>query len=131
MNIQSVQNSLIVGCVIYAGTQALSYLPNESNSQQPSKIDQLRHIISTNVQEAKRSLGEKNWFIITNIILDNAWISAALLVYLSNEVPMFDTLKRTVETGAAFLGLCPMLYTVRFGTVKLFPSLSCIEPRNH
>lgn len=71
----------------------------------------------------KQRIGDKAWFVFTDIIADNAWISFWVLAYLCRDSKLEFSRVQKVDIGSAFFGFCTVSWLVRYGLIHICPQL--------
>jgi hypothetical protein len=100
----------------YLTPNALSWLCTSVPGNK--RIDQLRRGMAFLQEEIKGSVGRKTWFVLTDIVADNAWIAFSTLSYLARG-------KKTIEpseAATAWFSFCAGAWLIRFSVVKYFPN---------
>jgi hypothetical protein len=73
--------------------------------------------------QVRFKIGEKQWFLLTDVLADNAWIAFFLVSHAVNWNWQGALAKRPFDAANAFLALCGVTWLVRLGICKSFPTL--------
>lgn len=71
-----------------------------------------------------RSLGNRVWFGITEIVADNGWISLLAVKYLKGERPLVSSFENGVHTASLCVALATCSWIIRYGVSKNVPLLA-------
>ena len=128
MTTNNIANYGLVGAC-YAIPKLLTYLcTRPDNFSAP--FSQLRGRVASLQENVRDVAGERVWFAATDIVADNAWISALVVLCLTKQP--FGSFERGVNSLSAFAGFCTILYLIRLAIVRLCPQLRAqIGTRSH
>ena len=119
------QNMITIG-TLFAGPKILTHFHSTSSTEGvQSPLNRLQFEIANLLTNTSSQLGENGRFICSDILGDNAWISALALTILLKNKPIFE--KNPAEAAAALLGLSAVCWLIRCGLAsylsKTTPSL--------
>ncbi len=125
-----------ISALFYLVPKGLTYLCSHPGAAHVAEghFDKMRKNFSELRESAKDILGEKTWFILTDIVADNLWFSFLFFKHLTSiqEKNLFRNFDKSLETITALFGFCTATYVVRLGIVKNFPSTKkFIATRSH
>lgn len=125
-------NLSITALCLYATPKILTYLCTDPDPATEARTGQWRSKLATVQNQFKEFVGAKAWFIMTDVIADNAWISSLVFSYLTKEVQPAKNLEGLVTTSNAYFTFCAASWVARFLCVKAFPSTrSFVATRHH
>ena len=90
---------------LYAAPRALEYFCTKP-PEVHSRLDRLREKMANLTEISKTLIGERTWFIITDVFSKNAWISFLTIQYLTRNNPPISTAAQTTELVSAFVVFC-------------------------
>ncbi len=114
----------LVGAISYGLPKALTYLCTRPDATLPqSRLDLLRGEMASLQERINNLVGDKVWFIATDVLADNACLASLIILCISKKHPLasFDN---AITTLSAFLSFSTALCAIRFYSVKAFPPLA-------
>lgn len=122
----------VLSCLSYSIPKIAGYFCTKSNAEENlTRIDKIRKIFSETQEKTSKIIGEKNWTILTEVTLDNAWVSAFFISYLINSTPLPLSNEEKIECSIGFFCISSISWAIRYGTTFYFPSLSkWVAPRS-
>ena len=122
-------NSSIIACGVIGGAcyvipKALTYLCTKPDNPDASFWSRLREKMADLQERTRSALGENLWFYGTDIVADNAWISAIAIRCLTSNP--FDSADKCLYFVPTFCTFCLQAWLVRYGISKQFPQLAPI-----
>lgn len=115
------RNGAVVALALYAAPKGLTYLCT-APPMTASRVDQLRERMAFVRNRVKDVVGEKAWFILTDVVADNAWIAFVAFSYLTFGLPPISNTGGAINAGTAYFSFCVVSWLARFAFVKTFPS---------
>lgn len=128
------QKIAVMATILYAIPKGLTYLCTKPEAEAQSILDLFKERMAYLQEETKVCLGNKGWFVLTDVIADNGWIAYVVFRYLTNnqKESLFQNFDKTLDTTAALISFCTASWLIRFGVVKAFPwTRSFIATRSH
>ncbi len=125
MSLTDMKPYMVVGGLFYAAPKILNYLCTKP--EEPMRnglIDQCRVWMASTQSQTQSLVGDRVWRVTTDVIADNAWISALAILHLSQGKNLFNTTEQSAATVSAFGCFCALAFLVRFGAIKVFPPLA-------
>jgi hypothetical protein len=114
-------HAILVGIAVYASQKAVDLLVRSPDGSANERVRQVRERVWECRQRIREQISDRAWFIMTDVIADNAWIAAALLTYLAGG-RAFESVEMGINSVAALAGFCSLAWLVRFAAVKMLPS---------
>lgn len=111
----------------YAIPKLLTYLCTRPDDPS-APLSSLRGRMATLQEEVRDVMGEKAWFTATDVVADNAWISAIVISLLTKRP--FSSVERGINTLSALTGFCAVVWLVRYAIIKLCPQLRIVGTRS-
>lgn len=115
-------HAIFVGVAVYATQKMFHFLATAPNDSLNERMRQIRDRVFECRQLVKDRVSDRSWFIMTNVMADNAWVAATLLTYLAGG-RAFESVEMGINSITALAGFCSLSCLVRFAAVKTFPSL--------
>ena len=112
-----------VGTFLYVTPKAISALCDRPAHSTDRLVDRLREKMAIFRDNLRTLLGDRTWFVLTEVVADNAWISFLVLSYLTHGAPLFINVSRGLDEASALFGLCSVAWLVRLGGSRAFGSL--------
>ena len=117
----AMRRGAVIGLALYAAPKALTYLCTAPETT-ANRVDRLREKMALVRDQFKDLVGGKAWFILTDVIADNAWISFVAFSYLTFGLPPIQNVGGAINAGTAYFSFCVVSWLSRFAVVKAFPS---------
>ncbi|MBF8263154.1 MAG: hypothetical protein HW387_819 [Parachlamydiales bacterium] len=111
--------SATVGLVVYVGQKALDFLSKQPNKSSDPRLNRIRQAMLTCRNLVKENVSDKTWFVLTNVLLDNAWIASTILTYLVNKGELSRP-EQKINAVTAFAAFTAAAWLVRFAAAKAF-----------
>ena len=113
-----------ISTLLYLVPKALTYLCTRPLPEVEGIFNQMRENLSHLQEQTKDLIGEKSWFILTDVVADNLWLSFLLLKSLTYKQSkgLFENFDRSLQTTAALVSFCATAWLIRLSIVKAFPS---------
>ncbi len=118
---------MVIGTLVYTAAlhvvpKGLSYLCTRIENP-ISRLDRLRDLMGR-VQEAVRNaIGPKAWFIATDVVADNAWISFFFISYLTKWNWQRALLANPLDVAFAFFAFSGGSMLIRYAIGQVYPPL--------
>lgn len=123
--------AILVGALLYVTPKILTYLCTRPDALD-GRVARLREKMAYMQESLKEILGERKWYVMTDIIADNAWISYLFFAYLTHGVNPWRNMDETIKALAALVVFCGNGWLCRFGIVSIFHSLKkYVGTRSH
>jgi hypothetical protein len=130
------QKPILVSAALYLVPKVLQTLCQRPVAIRPGTLDQFFASCSDLRDAAERTLGEKRWAFLNNVVLDNAWISSFVVsILLGANPPPLDA-KTYGYLGLEALGICALSWFTRYAIAHHLPSIAeriaaAVAPAGH
>lgn len=94
-----------------------------------SKVDRLREAWVSFKKDVRSFLGERNWMILTEVVLENLWLAHLILKYATGNAPFFTTFEKTLFELRGLFTLCACVWLFKKLYQKTLPSPPLDEVR--
>lgn len=115
--------TLFLGAALYALPKAATYLCTKPSMPASQRIEQIQGKMIFFQERLRDILGNRQWYILTGIVADNAWISYFALSYLNSGANPAIHLDKTTDKALAFSTFCASGFLIRFGVAYTLPFL--------
>jgi len=121
--ISSINQTGAISALLYAVPKGLTYICTKPDSSSQELTDQFREKMADLKESSEALLGGKTWFVLTDIIADNGWISFLFFKYLTYErkESSFGNLDNCLQTTASLASFCVAAWAIRLGIFKMSP----------
>ncbi len=106
--------TLSISGMLYLAPKAFAYFSTKPEEVH-TRLDRLREKIAGFSEASKTILGERAWFVLTDVFSKNAWISFLAISYLTRNQQPFETVVRGIEVASAFFVFCTAAAFARYG----------------
>ncbi len=121
MNISTYQ-TVAITTFLYLAPKGLTYLCTNPGLEAKERFDRLRQTLSNLQEVTKDILGKKTWFVLTNCIADNLWLSFICFRYLNCIKRPFENFEKSLDSVNALVSLSVFFCMCKIFAVTAFPS---------
>lgn len=118
-----VTKAVASSAVAYGLPKLMSYLCARPDPLSQAKLDRLRNRLAFLQEVTREVLGQKTWFVLTEVVADNAWLSLLVLNYLASGVEGSLNAEQISAMVTGFVAFGGLSWMSRYGLTKVYPPL--------
>ena len=115
--------SALASTVAYGLPKIAGYLCKRPEDVSHTRLERIRERFAALQEKTELVVGQKMWFVLTEVISDNAWVSLLVLNYLRSTVVGPLEIEQTLAYATGLVAFGGLSWMTRYGLTKACPAV--------